>query len=42
MAIISGGHLSVEKLAKQIEQDWPGTLTWAPLISELLDLEEAR
>lgn len=38
MAIISGGHAAVPTLARQIEVERPSTLTWAPLIQDLLGM----
>ncbi len=38
MAIISGGHPIVSRLARRIETVQPTTLTWAPLIRNLLGL----
>ena len=38
VAIVSGGHAKVGQLARQFESEQPTTLTYAPLISELLGL----
>lgn len=38
VAIISGGHDAVPELARSIEKVQPTTLTWAPLIRDLLDI----
>ena len=38
VAIISGGHKLVPALARKIEVEQPTTLTWAPLIQDLLGI----
>lgn len=38
MAIVSGGHAEVPRLANQLETTVPTSQTWAPLIAELLQL----
>lgn len=38
MAIVSGGHEAVPELARQIESVQPSSLTWAPLIQNLLGI----
>ena len=39
VAIVSGGHPSVTELAKQFATEQPTTLTYAPLIASLLELQ---
>ncbi len=36
VAIVSGGHPAVAPLARQIETTPPGSLTWAPMVANLL------
>lgn len=38
VAVVGGGHPTVPALARRLETEQPGSLTWAPLISELLHL----
>lgn len=40
LAVVSGGHSAVPELAAMVAQEPIGTLTWAPLIAELLTLDE--
>ena len=42
MAIVSGGDPCVAPIARHIEHTQPSVLDWAPMIGDLLQLDEAR
>jgi hypothetical protein len=42
MAIVSGGDPRVAPIARRVERTQPSVLDWAPMIGDLLHLDEAR
>ena len=40
MAIVSGGHPRAAALARHVERHRPTTLDWAPIVSELLEIND--